>query len=273
MFQWDDIKVFLALGSHGTHKSAARALSVDQATVGRRIKELEEQLGTKLFDKRSDGFVLTVAGEKILEAAKQAEGHLLAIERGTAALDQRPEGTLRVTMPGGMANHWLMPKLPEFFRKYPGIRLEFLTGPEVVNLWKRQADVAIRLVEPVQRELFFKKIGEIKLGFYQVAKADESAFVGLYDWATSAAERTLLEKAAGPGKVVCRSAAWSSVYYGIKSGVGYGVLPSFFADNDSQLIARRGMPTIKTPVWLVMHPDVKGTGRVKAFTDFLAKTF
>jgi len=269
MFQWDDLRVFLALGALGTQKAAARSLKVDQATVGRRIKDLERQLGTKLFDKRSDGFVLTVAGEKILESAKQAEGILLNIERGTAALDQRPEGVLRVTMPGGMANHWLMPRLRDFFRQYPAIKLEFLTGPEVVNLWKREADVAIRLVEPTQRDLYFKKIGELRLAFYQVTKS-ESAFVGLYDWAMSAAERRLLEKVAPPARVLCRSAAWSSVYYGIKAGMGHGILPSFFAEKDSSLIERKEMPSVKTPVWLVMHPDVKGSGRVKAFVEFLA---
>ena len=110
MIQWDDIRVFLALSIGGTHKSAAKSLGIDQATVGRRIKAFEESLGTKLFDKRSDGFVLTAAGMQLLSRAQEAEAIISEMERGAAALDKRPKGVLRIAMPGGMANHWLIPR-------------------------------------------------------------------------------------------------------------------------------------------------------------------
>src|SRR5688572_762815 len=138
MIQWDDIRVFIALSRAKTQKAAARSLGVDQATIGRRIKEFEASLGTKLFDKRSDGFVLTAAGTALITTACEAEAIISQMERGATALDKRPEGVIRIAMPGGMANHWLIPQLSPFFKSYPGIRLEFLTGAEVINLWKRE---------------------------------------------------------------------------------------------------------------------------------------
>jgi DNA-binding transcriptional LysR family regulator len=273
MMNWDDIRIFLALAAAGTHKAAARTLKVDQATVGRRIKEFESELGTKLFDKRSDGFVLTAAGAQLLDRAQGVESMIADIERSATALDKSPKGVIRLAMPGGMANHWLVPRLKPFFENYPEIQLEMLTGPEVVNLWKRDADIAIRLVEPQQKELFFRKMGEIELGFYLAKRRrfnHDTPFVGLFDRSTSQGERKLLVNAGLSGvPAIYRTHAWSSVFYAIRAGLGYGVLPSFYDREGKEISKIPGMPTSKIPLWLVMHPDVRGSGRIKALTDFL----
>lgn len=280
MIEWGDIPIFIALSTAGTHKAAAKLLRVDQATVGRRIKEFESALGTKLFDKRSDGFVLTEAGSQLLARAKEAEALVAQIERNASALDQRPEGVIKIAMPGALANLWFIPRLKPFLRQYPKIRIEFLTGPEVINLWNRDADVAIRLVEPKQKELFYRKIGELQLRAYatkafmtehkQSKEVRALPFVGLFDRSMSDAERKLCEKIGPFANVVCRSHAWSSVYNTVRADIAFGILPSFIGDSDKSLVAFADLPSAKTAMWLVMHPDVRGSGRMKALSEFLA---
>jgi len=68
---WEDMRVFLALGRHGSLSAAARALSVNHATIARRIQSLEDRLGDKLVDRRPDGYALTPAGRLALAAASE----------------------------------------------------------------------------------------------------------------------------------------------------------------------------------------------------------
>ncbi len=104
-----------------------------------------------------------MAGERILPTLQASEEGILAVERIIAGQDERVQGLVRIAMPGALANHWFIPKLRPFTQKYRQIELEFLTGAEVVNLSRREADLAIRLVRPLQRDLIVKKIGEIEL--------------------------------------------------------------------------------------------------------------
>lgn len=285
MENWDDVKIFLALAAKGTQREAGLALGLDQATVGRRIKFLEESLGTKLFDKSSDGYILTAPGRRALEHAKTAERAFLELDRGVASLDKRLQGVVRVAMPGAMANHWLIPQLAPFFEKYPGIHIEFLTGAEVINLLRREADVAIRLVQPTQNDLHFKKMGNLKLAVFasqllyskrfkgetDFKKAfSESPFVALNAGSMSQAERQLLSKLPSLGPVVCRSHAWSSVFAAVRASLGLGILPTFFSKLDPNLKPIEQLSSVETPIWLVTHPDIRLTGRVKAFTDYVS---
>jgi DNA-binding transcriptional LysR family regulator len=166
MLSWDDFRFVLALSRRHSLKAAGRDLGCDQATAGRRIYALERELGVELFEKRSDGFFLTTAGQRILGTLEQIEAGFEGIDRGLAGRDERPEGVVRVAMPGALANFGVIPRLRAFLAAHPRLELQFLTGPEVLNLAKREADVAVRLVKPKQSELVYRRIGELKLAFY-----------------------------------------------------------------------------------------------------------
>lgn len=281
MFNWDDFRYFLAVTECGTQKAAARKLKTDQATVGRRIKQLESELRAKLFDKTSDGYVLTAVGQRVFELARNIDNQFSEIDRKVSGIDESPTGIVKIASAGGLINHWLVPNLKEFHDKYPQIALEFLTGPEVVNLWKREADIAIRFVKPTQRELSFKKLGEVELNFYATRKfvAAHSAviqkgqlatlpFIGLFQNATSVAEEGLLAKAGLEQRPICRSHAWAAVYAAIQADLGFGVLPSFYATKENGLTVLPNTPTTNAAVWFVTHPDLKKSVKVKAFGEY-----
>jgi len=146
MIDWDDVRYFLAVARGGSVRAAAERLGVNHSTVLRRIAQLEERLGTHMFEKLPSGYRLTAAGEEILEFADQMEVSSHLLETRVFGRDQRAHGLLRVTLAPPLATHLLMPDLADFARLHLDIEMEILSSGEVANLTNREADVAIRIV-------------------------------------------------------------------------------------------------------------------------------
>jgi DNA-binding transcriptional LysR family regulator len=276
MLDWDDFRFILALHRKRSLKETARELGIDQATVGRRVYALEERLGTEIFEKRSDGFFLTTAGERILPTLAEIESSFLSIDRKLSGRDERIDGKVRIAMPGALANHWFIPTLGPLLARHPGLELEFLTGPEVLNLARREADLAIRLVRPKQRDLVIKRLGDLELALYAPAKRgaplDKLPFIGLSPDSTSEAEAQLLARIGPPAQApVIRSAAWHTVFCALKAGLGMGILPSFLGDTEPKLKRVAGVEPAKMPLWLVVHPDIQKSARVQAVMEHVSR--
>ena len=146
MIDWDDVRYFLAVARGGSVRAAAERLKVTHSTVLRRIAELEERLGTQMFEKLPSGYRLTVAGEEVLEFADQMEASSNQLETRVFGRDQSVRGRLRVTLAPSLATHLLMPDFAEFARLRSEVEIEILSSGEPVNLTNREADVAIRVV-------------------------------------------------------------------------------------------------------------------------------
>lgn len=278
---WDDFRYFLSVTKNQTLKKASGELRVDQATVGRRLTALQENLGVKILEKRSNGYFLTAAGERIFSSVQAAEEAMCAIHRLAAGKDERVEGVVKLAMPGALANQWLLKKINPLMEKHPGLQLDFLTGPEVLNLSRREADVAIRLVRPTQKELKTKKVGQLQLALYKlkeknkkisVSDLEHSPFVGLFDQATSESERNFLKTLKFTPQYRLRSSAWSSVYAAVRAGLGVGILPTFIGDADPELQVLE-VDSQTTVLWLVVHPEVAQIARVRVVIDFLTALF
>ena len=283
---WDDYRFFQAVKKSKTLKTAALLLQTDQATVGRRLYALEDRLGTKLFEKRSNGYFLTQAGERLGESIDLIESEFEGVSRKLAGDDIRLEGTIKIGAPGGLANHLLIPGLRNFTAQYPGITLQFLTGPEILNLSKREADLAIRIVRPHQHNLQIKKLGTMSLGLYglksylaehpqinHISDFKNIAFVGLVDDSMNDMEEKLLSPFRDQLRYVMKTHAWSSVYAGVAGGLGIGVLPDFIAKQNSKLALIPFASPVPQPVWLVLHPDLKNNARIKVLIDAIKLLF
>lgn len=282
MLEWDGFRFFLALHRKRTLKAAAEVLKVDQTTVGRRITALEHSLGTQLFEKRSDGYFLTLAGERMLPTIQATEDSLLSVERVVAGREELIPGKVRVAMPGALANHLVIPRMQNLMKSHPGLEIEFLTGPEVLNLARRESDIALRLVKPTQKDLVARKIGHVELALYghprlwidkrkpnRKEDLEAFSFIGLTTDATSDIELSLLSKIQPHLRYSLRSAAWSSVFYAVQAGLGVGILPSVVAERDPKIIRLEIVESVKTALWLVVHPDILQSARVRVVLDFL----
>ncbi len=160
---WDDLRVFLAVARGESLSAAGRTLKRDPATVGRRVSKLEEVVGAPLFARSPQGYGLTDAGARLLTHAEEAEQ---AVTRGAEALAGTTgglSGQVRIGAPDGCANFILPQVCAGIAREHPEIELQIVALPRVINLSKREADLAIAVSPPTTGRLTVQKITDYKL--------------------------------------------------------------------------------------------------------------
>ncbi len=145
MLDWDDLRTFLMIARHRTLSGAARALQVQQPTMGRRLEALEQRAGATLLQKTPAGYVLTPAGEAVLANVERIEAATLAVERLIAGKDLRLEGTIRLTTIETLAAEILSPVIAAFRLTHPAVQVEIVAATRSLSLTKREADVALRV--------------------------------------------------------------------------------------------------------------------------------
>jgi len=151
--RWDDLKLFLAVHEQGSLSGAARLLKLGQPTLSRRIAELEEAIGETLFERQSHGASLTAAGHKLLPAAQSMAEWASEAEQSVSKQTYRPEGKVRIAAPPGIAYEVVAPLAAKIRKQYPQIQLEVLSGVELLNLGRGEADVALRTEKPGDADL------------------------------------------------------------------------------------------------------------------------
>ena len=164
---WDDMRVFLAVARAGGLSGAAPVLRMDPATVGRRIARLEEALGTALFLRSAQGYALTEAGTRMQARVAQAEEALAGAGEEARGADETLSGQVRIGAPDGCANYLLPQVAAEIGRRNPGLEIQILALPRVVNLSKREADMAITVSPPDAGRLTVQKITDYRLHLAQ----------------------------------------------------------------------------------------------------------
>ncbi len=150
---WDDARLFLAVAETGSLSAAARRLSVAQPTVSRRLAELESMLGETLFSRSVEGARLTAFGETLLEPAKRMADWAAELTRAAERRDTRLEGIVRISAPPGIAFEFLAPFAGWLATELPGVRLEVVSSVRYVDLTRREADLALRMQRPDQKDL------------------------------------------------------------------------------------------------------------------------
>ena len=148
---WDDARVFLAVEREKTLRGAARTLNLDQATVGRRIAALEHALRATLFLRTSEGYALTAAGEAALKSAEKMEHSANELVRRTQGTDTRLAGDVRVTSTDSIALEFLLPAIERLHAAHPEVRVLLDTSTRMLNLAKREADIAVRSVRTARQ--------------------------------------------------------------------------------------------------------------------------
>jgi metallo-beta-lactamase class B len=135
MFDWSDLKYFLAVAREGSSLAAARALRVNQSTVHRRLLELEKRLGCPLVERRPSGHRLTEYGKELQPYAECVEQAANALRRHAETFDKDMRGTVRLTCATTIAHRLMRSELLDKFQKrYPGIKIELLMIDRVLDL-------------------------------------------------------------------------------------------------------------------------------------------
>ena len=284
---WTALRDFLAVAETGSLSRAARRLGVSQPTLTRRMAGLEERLRTELFRRTPRGVELTEAGESILPSARQMEQEahaaLLAISGRDAAL----AGVVRVTATEGLGIHWLTPALARFQQENPAIEIQLLIQNQVLNLLQREADIAVRLSRPQQSDLVGRKVGEMAFGLYasraylersgrpeslaDLARHRCVAFDETARWATGPGAS--IERALSTATVAYRANSGQAQLAAIRAGCGVGVAARFLADRHAELVQVLPETEVALEIWLITHPALRRSARMRAVFDFLVERF
>lgn len=163
MKNWDDLRIFLSVARSESLTSAGQGLRLDPATVGRRIARLEASTGSTLFVKSPQGYALTEAGQRLLPRAEAAER---ALAQGMADLTGAGEaltGSIRIGAPDGCATYLLPQVCARISAAHPGLDIHILSLPRVVNLSRREADLAIAVSRPATDRLSAQKLSDYRL--------------------------------------------------------------------------------------------------------------
>lgn len=284
MFDWNDLRAFLAVARGGSTLAAAKALGVNQTTVARRIEALEAAMGLKLVERGQAGSRPTEAGETLLAEAERVERAVEAFETRAGAYRRGLAGSVRVTCNESVANVIVTPAIPEFRRLYPEVSVEVLITDRILDLAAGEADVAVRGTERLAGDgLVARKLAAFEFALYcsrdyaarrgqptletlgahaLVAGADEVAHIPGMQW--------MLSRAPG-AHIACRSNSMTNLVQAVRAGLGVGPIACITGDVDPQLIRCHGpIEGALGHTWLVTREELKDVPRVRAFVDFLA---
>ena len=164
MFDWDDIRIFVAAARAGSLGGAAQRLGIDAATVGRRVARLESALKSTLVVRSASGLQLTPAGAQLLEVGLQAETAMSGV--GDLAQADAVAGTVRISTSEGFGGAVLAPALPDLRRKRPGLRIELAASAGYLSASRREVDMAITLNTPDSGRLIVEPLTPYQLALY-----------------------------------------------------------------------------------------------------------
>lgn len=282
-FDWTLVRSFLAALEQGSLLGASRLIGSSQPTVGRHISELELQLGVVLFERTGRGLQPTDMAVRLADSARAMEAGALQLQRSVSGADGEVSGTVRITASQPVACFLLPPLLAKLRLLLPDVQIELVASNEVSNLLRREADIAIRMVQPDQSSLIAKRIGKVTLGVYahrdylqrrgsprQPSDLLEHELIG------SDRNEEILKGFAAMGYHVTREnftfrcddflACWQA----LRSGMGIGFAADYLARTDASIV--RLLPSLKIPplpVWLAVHREIRTNKRIRAVYDFL----
>lgn len=275
---WNDLKVFLALFRERSVRQAADELGMSHSTVSRHLTGLETVLGAVLFTRSREGLLATNMAEQIVDRAERVEAEVLGLERRAASLDTVLSGEVRVTSPPLLSQHLIMPHLAEFAHRYPDIDISLQTTYAIDDLMKGAADVALRSQFNPDDNLVGRRLPDFVERAY--ASADYLAAHWFEGNQTNArwighgiVDPQHKWVAASPfpdAEVRHQIPDMQDQAQAAVAGLGMVSLPCLLGDQTDGLVRIPNTDPISSrPVWVLTHPDLRTSVRIRTFTRFL----
>ncbi|WP_256642910.1 LysR family transcriptional regulator [Stenotrophomonas sp. 9(2022)] len=274
--EWSDIRVFLAVVRSRSLGEAARSLGVSHPTVGRRVKVLEDEAEQPLFRRTKDGLVLTDSGDAVLALAESMEASALAMERRLAGRQERLEGTLRISSADWFAAYVLAPSLAELAQRHPGLVPEVIASYRLLDLSRREADVAFRIVPFSEPDIVQRRLMTMPYGLYGseatvrvVAEDPRAARLILMNSAQAHfPDVTWLIETFPQSKPAFTSTSRSVQAQMCARGLGVAVLPRPLGEQIGGLhrIDGFGQPPGRD-IWVGYHQDLRQMDRLRALLE------
>jgi DNA-binding transcriptional LysR family regulator len=280
---WSLYRSFLAILQAGSLSAAARALGLTQPTLARHVAALEEAVGLTLFTRSQQGLAPTEAALELKPYAEQLAATTAAMLRAASGQGQGISGSVRVSASEIIGSQVLPAIFAGMRATHPALEIELVLSNAVENLLRRDADIAVRMVEPVHEALVVKRIGRVTVGLHAhrdyLARAgtprtlealQKHSVIG-FDRETPAI-RAIRARLPGLEAVHFTLRTDSDIAHlmAIKAGFGIGLCQTALARQDPNLV--RVLPSVglQLGVWLAMHENLRSTPRCRAVFDGLA---
>jgi DNA-binding transcriptional LysR family regulator len=285
---WDKLRIFHAAADAGSFTHAGEKLEMSQSAVSRQVSALESDLGVPLFHRHARGLILTEQGELLFHTAREVLLKLDTVRSRLVETKEKPSGSLRVTTTVGLGSSWLTARIHEFVELFPEVQLELILDDEELDLGMREADIAIRVRQPIQPDLIQRKLFSIHFHLYasasyvkrfgspeSIADLDNHRVVTFGVRApTYLRDMNWLEIAGREGDVprkpVLRINNVVAMKRAIERGIGIGMLPDYLMDTQTDLVPL--IPEAEVPsfdCYFAYPEEMRNTARVKVFRDFL----
>ncbi len=276
---WGDFKIILALAQAGSVRRAAGILGVHPSTVTRRIDAVERSLGTRLFRRQPSGLTPTLAGRELLDSAQRIQSEVHRMERRLSGRDDKLEGPVRVTLPDVVAHSFLMDDLARFCVAYPDVQLSVIPSYDTPDLGSGTTDIALQATDHPPENLVGRPLGRCGVAAYAT-----TAYLSAHD------PQRQPEK--------CRRIGWEQGHEppfasdfddvpvgscfnslilqqaAARKGFGIAILPCAVGDADEQLVrVPPGTVRAGKALWLLTHPDLRGSARIRAVMDVISASF
>jgi DNA-binding transcriptional LysR family regulator len=284
---WDTLRVLLGLLRAGSFTAAGARLGMDETTVARRVAALERKLGARLFDRTPDGLRPTAAAAALAPDLERAEAALLSAVGRVTAADTRLAGFILVTASDVLATQFLAEGLSTFQAQHPGIRIELFSGYVVLDVARREADIAIRPHMPQQPQLVRRRLGSIATAVYAaptyLARRPAPApgqglaghdLIGFSDLLVPAPPIIPFhgERRDGASQVFTGNNLMT-LMAAAEAGLGLVTLPCYVADRRPGLVRVWPQRLSNYTMWAVFHRDLRQTARIRAVVEHIARLF
>src|ERR687894_111748 len=280
---WDDFRLVKIIAEANGLAGAAERLGINHSTVFRRLGQMEDSLGVKLFERHRTGYVLTPAGEEMTMLAEQMDENVTTFTRKLAGQAVAPAGELRVTTNDTLLVHMLTHIFARFIKNCPEMRLDVVLANQALNLSKRDADVAVRATDSPPETLVGRRTATIAWAIYgrgadfpEPGRVDlvdlyERPWVALGDNLGGLKVARFVRERVASERIAYKVNTVLGLAEAVEAGIGIGPLPCFIADARPQLVRLSPPnPDFSTGLWLLTHPDLRHSARVRAFLDFMA---
>ncbi len=280
---WDNLRYVMMVANKGSIAAAARELGVNRTTVLRRIDRFQQSLNCRLFERGEAGYVLTPEAERIVDAARDVENVLFDMSRRIAGRELRLEGELRVTTTDSFMLSLLSPWFASFCDRYPHIVVDVLVTNTVLDLHRRDADVAIRPTREADPGLIGLRLGDVEFGLYAAPELCQRMpgpdplawrWIGFVDSLSMTPIGRWLSGAVAAERIGMRCDSFVAVRAAAEAGVGVALLPCFLGDHSTQLQRLDyDLREQSTGLWLLTHPELARSARVNAFMEHIREVF
>ncbi|GAB7531255.1 LysR family transcriptional regulator [Pseudomonas sp. 3A(2025)] len=281
-WDWDDLRLILAVAEHHSFSGAARELKINHTTVLRRVNNFELQHGLRVLDRLSSGFTLTEAGEELLHTAQVMRGAVNSLSLRLDGKDLKLEGTLKIATCDTLMGSILPQVLRRFSLLHPQIVVALSTGNQVTDLAQRQADVAIRTGDNPTETLIGRHLADVGFSLYATdeiqAQLQGIDPLGYSKWVlpdatfSQMAVVRWLESNLPSSSIVFRADSLVALKQAALAGIGIAPLPCYLGDSTLGLrkVECPALDRFTTGLWILTHKDLKHTARVRAFVAFVS---